>query len=165
MTILNLNKTLYKELENEAKFRNLTIPEYIKFLSKSLQAIHNIAEETEIFGTDLRDYYLECKNSFRYYLEMMRGIDYSTIQLYLSTLDRKLHHVYQIEDLEKNLALEYTNNYGRALKDLFNFMEEHEGMLTFNMTPIERWKKHIKLIKSNSDSGNSFLSMTKIDEI
>jgi len=59
-------------------------------------------------------------------------------------LDRKLTDIRDVKDLKRNLENEYTDAYGRALKNLFNFMD-YEEMMEFNGISIEYWKKKIKL--------------------
>ena len=46
--------------------------------------------------------------------------------------------------LKQHLQNRYTDSYGRALRNLFNFMQFHE-IEEFNGIPIEKWKNAVKL--------------------
>jgi len=93
---------------------------------------------------DLKKFYEENRKSYRSYLSRTRQVSSKQTNSYISCLDRKLKNVYSIKDLKRNLEKEYTDAYGRALKNLFNFME-HEDIEEFNGILPERWNRAVKL--------------------
>ncbi len=92
----------------------------------------------------LKKYYIQNRSSYLRYLEKIRQIKPQKVKNYISCLNRKLNHIKNVKQLKQNIEEKYTDNYGRALKNLFNFME-YEEIEEFNGIPIERWKKKIKL--------------------
>jgi len=92
----------------------------------------------------LKKYYEQNRSSYIRYLENRRLILPRKAKDYTSCLDRSLTNIKDIIQLKKNLEQKYTDNYGRALKNLFNFMDYHE-IEEFNGISIEKWKKKIKL--------------------
>jgi len=162
---IRVSPELYSFLSKEAKIRNLTIGNYVQRLVDNLRHIQYHSQLINNNGNDLRDFFLENKIEFAEYLMRIRDIGLRKEHEYLSILSSKLIDIYGLEDLQDNLLEQYSDNYGRALKNLFNFME-FKGLDNFNNIPIERWKINVKLKPSNSDSdSNSFLSATKVDEI
>ena len=95
----------------------------------------------------LRIFYLANRDEFKIYLTKIRAISEVKVKDYVSVLDRKLIDINNTKELQTHLSEAYTDAYGRALKNLFNFMEfkEYEH---FNDIMIERWRKAIKLRRS-----------------
>jgi len=92
----------------------------------------------------LKNFYIKNRSSFCLYLKNVRQICPRKVKDYLSALDRKLYDIKSLKDLRKNIEKEYTDSFGKALKNLFNYME-YEDILEFNGISIEIWKKKIKL--------------------
>jgi intergrase/recombinase len=92
----------------------------------------------------LKKYYIQNRSLYIRYLENRRQIQPRKALDYTSSLDRNLTHIKDIKQLNKNLEEKYTDTYGRALKNLFNFMEYQE-IEEFNGIDTEKWKKKIKL--------------------
>jgi len=92
----------------------------------------------------LKKYYLQNRNSYIDYLDNIRQIQPKQSKDYTSSLDKKLSYIKSIMDLKRNLEKYYTDPYGKALKNLFNFMEYQE-IEEFNGISTEKWKKKIKL--------------------
>ncbi len=92
----------------------------------------------------LKSFYIKNRKAFWLYLKNVRQISPQKSKEYFSALSRKLTDITSIKELRKNIEKEYTDAYGRALRNLFNFME-YEEMEEFNGISIERWKRNIKL--------------------
>ena len=92
----------------------------------------------------LKNFYIKNRSSFCLYLKNVRQISPQKSKEYLSALTRKIEDITTIKELRKNLEKEYTDAYGRALRNLFNFMK-YEGMEEFNGISIEKWKQNIIL--------------------
>jgi intergrase/recombinase len=94
---------------------------------------------------DLRAFYLEQRRSFQIYLGDVGQISHAKVRDYVNVLDQKLPvGIYTTNELKAHGTQAYTDAYGRALKNLFNFMEYRE-LEEFNGIPLERWRKAIKL--------------------
>ncbi len=92
----------------------------------------------------LKNFYLKNRSSFLSYLLKTRQISSRRAHDYLSSLDRKLTDINYLKELKANVEEKYTDSYGRALKNLFNFME-HQEMEEFNGISPEKWNKAVKL--------------------
>jgi intergrase/recombinase len=94
---------------------------------------------------DLRAFYREQTSGYRTYLADVRQISQGKVRDYVNVLDQKLAAgIYTTNELKTHIAQAYTDAYGRALKNLFNFMEYRE-LEEFNGIAVERWRKAIKL--------------------
>jgi len=98
-------------------------------------------------NTNLRGFYIDNKEEFSFYLLNVRGIGETKLYDYLNALEKKLIEIHHTNELKTHLSQTYTDPYGRALKNIFNFMEYKE-IEEFNNISIERWRKAIKLRRS-----------------
>jgi len=93
---------------------------------------------------NLRDVFIKYKEDFAYYLSEERSINTRTGKDYISALQRNLPEIDNPKQLRLHLQKTYTDSYGRALRNLFNFMHFEETD-DFNGIPIEKWKSAVKL--------------------
>jgi intergrase/recombinase len=96
------------------------------------------------YQDNIRDFFVKYKEDFELYLGEERTINERTNKDYISSLERNLPHIETLNQLRNHLHTIYTDSYGRAMKNLFNFMlyiDQDE----FNGISIDRWKKAIKL--------------------
>jgi len=101
----------------------------------------------KIKSADLRDFYIGNKEDFRAYLLTVRRIGRGKIRDYINAIDKKLIEIRNTIELKTHLSQAYTDPYGRALRNRFNFMEYKE-IEQFNNILIEKWKKSITFRKS-----------------
>ncbi len=148
-----LTLSVDKNLIKSAKENKINISQ---FLSDKLR--EHLFNESVWTGRDLNPWPPPCeasktdqitpsfqnRSSYIAYLDKIRQIQLLTVKDYMSSLDKKLTNIRNIKQLKRNIEAHYTDSYGRALKNLFNFMEYQE-IEEFNGIDIEKWKKKIKL--------------------